>query len=243
MKYAAMAVVVAGLVLITAVWWQASTRSAKTGMQAPQSVAARNKPTEPLNIVATPAGGAVTATWEPPADPDAGLTYRLQYSIDFGASWNEPSTQPGAATSLKVKVPDGQFYIFRVMARNVLGDSDWSPPSEKVMPGTPYPSRPLDLTAIPGTTSVTLTWKAPAYEGTSSIVDYLIEYRLTGFDSRDFTVPEHVSWSRPSPATTQATITGLAENEGYLFRVSARNRSGRGFAAWTDAVFTAPGEP
>jgi titin len=66
-----------------------------------------------------------------------------------------------------------------------------------------------------------LSWKAPAHDGGSSILGYVVEKRDTFMNL----------WSqvgRVDKDTLGIRATGLFEGQSYLFRVAAENQCGRG---------------
>lgn len=81
---------------------------------------------------------------------------------------------------------------------------------------TPGPNQVTNLTTAPTTsdTSVSLSWSKPNDNG-STINQYIVQYRLTGSQS-------WIQYS-PSPSINSLTITGLAANTSYDFRVAASN--------------------
>ena len=68
---------------------------------------------------------------------------------------------------------NGQPYIFRVRAANEAGWGEWSAFSAPVTPDT-TPGRPSSPTVAFGDGQLTLTWAAPANEG-SAITGYEVE--------------------------------------------------------------------
>ncbi len=100
------------------------------------------------------------------------------------------------------------------------------------------PSAPTGLTATPGNTSVSLQWSAPASDGGSPILDYVVEQSpdgITGWTAVDDGV---------GTATT-ATVTGLTNGTVYYFRILAVNANGAGPASVDVKVTprTVPGAP
>jgi len=73
---------------------------------------------------------------------------------------------------------------------------------------------------VPSTGQVVLTWQAPINNGGTSVVNYDIEYKATGS-------AQWQTWPHAATAATSATITGLAANAGYVFRVTAVTDFGR----------------
>ena len=104
------------------------------------------------------------------------------------------------------------------------------------------PDAPTDLTAIAGDTEVSLSWTAPINDGSSPILDYLIQYSIDGITWITFT--DGVS------VVTSATVTGLTNDQSYDFRVSSINKVGINFdepsnvaTATPTAVITVPYPP
>ncbi len=101
---------------------------------------------------------------------------------------------------------------------------------------TDVPAAPTGLTGVIGDGQIAISWIAPAANG-SPITDYVIEYRTNVVGS---------PWSLFSHATstaTAATVPGLTNGTGYLFRVAAVSAVGTGAYSAESAAFTplAPG--
>ena len=82
------------------------------------------------------------------------------------------------------------------------------------------PSVPLDVkvsSTLPGVAN--LDWKAPAFDGFSTITKYLVEYSADG--GRTW-----LQVSTTNPACLQISISGLISGMDYGFRVSANNAKG-----------------
>ena len=81
---------------------------------------------------------------------------------------------------------------------------------------------------------MSLSWSAPASDGGSSIVDYLIQYSSGGATT---------TFSHTPSTATSTTVTGLTANTSYLFSVSAINSAGTStpvtLTATTDSEDTA----
>ena len=99
------------------------------------------------------------------------------------------------------------------------------------------PDAPTDLTAIPASTQVALTWSAPADNGGASITDYLVEYKLSSEPTIWSTFADGVS------ATASTIVTGLTNGLSYDFRVSATNSIGTGIASDTATATPALSAP
>ncbi|WP_157521701.1 DUF7507 domain-containing protein [Herbidospora cretacea] len=101
---------------------------------------------------------------------------------------------------------------------------------------TSAPGTPAAPTATAGATSATVTWAAPAPNG-SPITGYVVTPYLNGVAQPPV--------SYPSTATTQ-TLTGLTAGASYTFTVAAVNAIGTGTASPqsnTVVPYTVPGRP
>ena len=88
-----------------------------------------------------------------------------------------------------------------------------------VPPGPPGP--PRSVNAIPGNSSVDLSWLVPVDNGNTPIVDYIIQYSTNnGVTWTDF--------EDPVSRDTYRQITGLVNDANYVFRVAAVNGIGQG---------------
>jgi hypothetical protein len=81
------------------------------------------------------------------------------------------------------------------------------------------PSAPRNVTGKAGAHSATITWKAPADNGGSSVSGYVIIVRAKHHATRTIKV---------SAASRKTTITGLTAGVSWTFEVQAVNKSGRG---------------
>jgi hypothetical protein len=78
------------------------------------------------------------------------------------------------------------------------------------------PSAPTNVDGTPGEELVALSWSAPIDNGGNSITDYIIQYSANS----------GVSWNTFNDGigvSTSASVTGLINNTGYIFRVAAQN--------------------
>jgi len=109
------------------------------------------------------------------------------------------------------------------------------------LPAWPYgvPGMPTAVAGIRSNGQVQLSWTAPASNGGRTVTDYTIQYSSdSGSSWQTFT--DAVS------AATSATVTGLTNGTGYLFRVASVNDVGTGsYSAISSAVTpaTTPGTP
>jgi titin len=99
---------------------------------------------------------------------------------------------------------------------------------------TGVPSAPLNVTAVPQTSSVALDWDPPAVTGGSDITGYTVQVSLDG----------GTVWSYALSATASAaTAAGLTNGQAYVFRVAATNNYGIGPYSAASASATPVGAP
>lgn len=87
-------------------------------------------------------------------------------------------------------------------------------------PAPDAPDPPVDVeTHNPTSSTITLTWKPPMYDGGCKIMGYILEKQQKGEDKwercNDFLVP-----------VLSYTVRGLTEGKNYTFRVKAENAAG-----------------
>jgi len=187
----------------------------------------------PSGVTGTPGDSQVQLSWVAPVDigTSAITNYVIQYSSDSGASWTTFNHAASAATNAAVTgLTNLTPYVFRVAAVNSVGTGAFSPPSAPVTPQPLPPNAPLNVVGTPGDGSVGLSWTAP-FNGGSAITDYEVQVSANGGASWT-TFAEGVS------TTPAATVTGLVNGTGYVFRVAARNANGLGAYSVPSAVIT-----
>ncbi|KIH57804.1 fibronectin type III domain protein [Ancylostoma duodenale] len=105
-----------------------------------------------------------------------------------------------------------------IVAQNEHGEDSLEIPMQVI----DVPSAPLDLQASDvGSTTATLSWKAPLYSNGSDIIEYFVERKSVEY-SRWRTV------GRVPADTFSITVNDLFPNDMYAFRVSAINDIGQG---------------
>ena len=142
----------------------------------------------------------------------------------------------GTATSLTVTgLTNGQTPTFTVAAINGRGTGPPSQASSVVTVGAPAAST---ANASSGSTTATITWTAPANNG-SAILSYSITTYIGGYVAGTTTAPA---------SATSFTIPGLSVGVDYTFTVAAKNGVGTGPASHMTAAVdigtpTAPNGP
>ena len=211
-------------------------------------------PAPPTNVTATAGFQQVTASWAAPSNPGASgiVKYRAvalpaatvptldgtSNLITSPSSSCEVTGTPPVTTCTMVGLDNGTDYRIYVQAinsatTNVNTVSPPSAPSAIVTPGNPaVPGAPTGVTAAAGIGQATVSWTAPASQGSSAITGY--------------TVTGSPGGSCSTTATT-CTITGLTAGTSYTFTVRATNAVGTGTASSpSNAVTptaTTPGAP
>ena len=173
------------------------------------------------------ANAGVGAVIPAATDADAGdtLTYAMQGtdadSFAFNAATRQISTKAGesydheakSSYSVTIRVSDGTASDTVAVTINVTDVNE--PPSAPAAP---------EVSATPGsTTSLDVSWTAPANAGKPAIASYDLRYRPSG------------SWiDGPQDQTgTSAPITGLDPNTAYQVQVRATNDEGD--SGWSDS--------
>ena len=143
-----------------------------------------------------------------------------------------------ATTDTIAGLTNGTAYQVQVRATNSVGDSIWSPPSDRRIPAAQKPDKPDAPTVSVWNQSLRLSWTAPADNG-AAISDYDVQYRAcTATPLTCASSPTWGNWTDRSDETssdtgTSATVTGLTNGTAYQVQVRAANSVGD--SAWSDA--------
>ncbi len=170
-----------------------------------------------LSVISTVSTQA-NLSWTAPSD-DGGADvagYKIERSIDAGSSWSviDADTKSTSTSYTEGGLTNGQTYYYKVSAINLKGTGTASDTSNVTPLGTP--SEPFNITAAPEASGeLTLTWTAPLDDGGSSVTDYLIHYTT---DLQFWN-----TFDDGTSAATTTTVTGLTNNQNYIFRIFAVN--------------------
>jgi len=201
-------------------------------------------PTAPRNLTATRnANGTITVSWTAPVDNggEAVATYYIGRATNSSFSQNGTQTNvSGSTTSYTFTgLAAGATYYFRVSAGNSLNaqvgyGSAWSNVASAQSSAVPsIPTAPV-VTKTPASTSMTISWKAPADNGAA-----ITNYELQWSTSSTFAT---ITGSDTS-ATISKTITGFSLATKYYFRVRAINSIGPGGWSSVTSYPTVPSAP
>ncbi len=183
-----------------------------------------------VNDVSTPADFALGVSWGQGSDTDKDPTtgFDVEYKVtgagdDTYTATNVVVTDETAAiTGLTASTG----YTVRVRAKAGSGTTEVAGAYVTNDQQRTVPGAPTNLAAVPGDTTVTLTWDAASTTGGSGadITDYVVTY-----DDGDGTE----TFDDGVRAGTGAVVTGLANGTTYTFTVTARNATGSGEVAAT----------
>ncbi|PHX99638.1 MAG: hypothetical protein CK530_12015 [Planctomycetaceae bacterium] len=147
--------------------------------------------------------------------------YLVKYSSNGGAAWTNFIHPVSIVPSLTVTgLTNGTAYVIKVIARNAIGISLPSVNSAPATPAATVPGRPTSVVAVRGNASLAVTWVAPASNGGSNIIEYIVKYSSNN----------GAAWTRYMPfspiTATSCTVTGLTNGTAYVIKVIARNAIG-----------------
>ena len=219
--------------------------------QPPNDSASANRTPE-FTLAASETDGAVTLTWDAPADGGAPSGYTiLRRAPELGERALRTLTDDTGSTSTiytDASVQPGVKYIYRVKALTSAGQGARSRPAQIITaapgagqrdtPANPVveqPGQPGNLAAAESEAAgaVTLTWDAPADDGAPS--GYMILRRAPGLGQRDLRT---LTDDTGSAATTH-TDTSVQPGVKYIYRVKARNAAGQGALSRPAQITTA----
>ena len=150
------------------------------------------------------------------ADSNAPIT-GYQYSMDNGSNWANVS---GTSSPLLISsLTNGTTYSVRIRATSAIGNGAAS----SAVLGTPFtvPSNvdPGTISYTAGNGTVTVSWTAPAANGSSITNSY-----VTAFDA--LTAGGQSATCSTSGATTSCTISGLSNGTSYYVSIETENGAG-----------------
>ena len=193
-------------------------------------------PAAPTEVLATAGEGRATVTWTAPSPGTSPIT---SYTITpYIGTTAQPATtitgSPPANSATIAGLKNGTAYTFTVSAANAVGAGPASAASNSVTPSAPTaPARPTAVAATPGNASATVTWTAPANDGSP-----ITSYTVTPYVG---TTAQPATTITGSPPASSATIGGLTNGITYTFTVAATNAIGTGAASEASNAVTPSG--
>ncbi len=175
-------------------------------------------PSAPGNLTASRGNAEIILEWSSP-ESDGGspvTNYTIYRSIQPGTE-AILAVMGGALNYTDSGLANGLTYYYVVRAINAIGEG--GPSNEVSATPASVPSAPLNLTATPGISQITLDWTAPVSDGGSQITNYTI-YRGTssGGEVLLVTIGDALSYVDSS----------LANGQIYYYEISASSAIGEG---------------
>lgn len=198
-------------------------------------------PGAPLGLTATAGDELAELSWTAPQwTGGSDVTgYRIEQSLDGGASWTTAVSDTGSAdtTATIPGLTNGDAVTFRVAAINGHGTGARS----DIASATPLglPGAPTAAAALPADGAALLSWLTPDDDGGTAITGYRIE------TSTDGGVTWFVAIEDTGSSSTAATVVGLSNGTPTWIRVAATNAVGTGDASSPTSATprTVPGAP
>ncbi|WGL53221.1 Ig-like domain-containing protein [Nocardioides sp. BP30] len=165
--------------------------------------------------------GAVPLSWTAPAANGSPIT-----SYEVRADHGGPTVTCPTTSCTVTGLTNGVDYSFQVRASNAVGSSAWSPSSSTAAPDVaPFPVTGITEAAV-GDGSITLHWTKPSNK--TSAVTYTVTY--PGGTPIDTT-------------RTEATVSGLSNDNTYVFTIVATNTKGQQSQPALSAPYQSVGSP
>ena len=207
-----------------------ATNAVGTSTAATAHATPAGAPTAPQAVTASAGDGQVTVSWTAPAASGAPVTGYTVTPYDGNVALSATQVGPSVTTVIVGSLTNGTSYRFDVTATNAIGTSPAA--SANATPAGP-PGPPTAVSAAAGNAQATVTWTAPADNGSP----------LTGF-----MVTPYVNGAAQTPTSVAPTVTGttigsLSNGTTYTFAVTATNAIGTSPAGTSGAVTPAAPPP
>ncbi|MDE0159072.1 MAG: fibronectin type III domain-containing protein, partial [Candidatus Dadabacteria bacterium] len=185
----------------------------------------RLAPPENLTHTTPDADGDYTLSWDAVTHA---TRYELRESDDDGKTWDTTyAVTTGLSQAIAGKTPGAWTYQARACRAAAATCSEWSATLSVTVPGPP--EQPDAPALTPGDTQLSVTWTAPADNG-SALTGYNIRYRAD--TDTDWTGHPHTG------TDTDATLTSLTNGTEYAVQVQAVNA--RGTSPWSKSATDTP---
>ena len=194
-------------------------------------------PDQPYAEVAS--STTVTVTWLAPANNGSAIEgYKVEQSVDAGVTWVDstciPALTPASTSCVASDLSNGTAYTFQVSATNAVGTGDLSLASDSVTTWDVPDAPDQPYAEVASSTTVTVTWLAPANNG-SAIEGYKVEQSVDA----GVTWVDSTCIPALTPASTSCVASDLSNGTAYTFQVSATNAVGTGdLSLASDSVTT-----
>jgi hypothetical protein len=175
---------------------------------------AKTAPGAPVYSALSENDGAVTLSWDAPANSGGAAVSGYEVSIGDGGAWVLIGVKKSHTFT---GLTNGTQYTVKVRAINEKGAG--AVLQKTAVPGA-VPSAPVNLSAEAGDKEIVLSWTAPANSG---------GFDITGYEVRELTKDAAATWT-PVNALTY-TFSDLTNDTEYTFNVRAVNAKGKGAEA------------
>src|SRR2546425_1018799 len=189
---------------------------------------ATTPPAPPTGLSAIPISPTtVSLSWTPPQhNGSSPITGYILYWKIAGSTYNQFPLS-NVTKYNQTNLITGKTYIYRVSAKNAIGESTLSTPEQEATPKSTSgplknipPNPPSSLVATPySATQINLSWNPPADNGGYPVTGYRIQY---GIDSGSFANLT----ANTGSTNTGYSHTGLSTSHTYTYRVFAINQAG-----------------
>ncbi|MGH3315847.1 MAG: fibronectin type III domain-containing protein, partial [Nocardioidaceae bacterium] len=186
------------------------------------------KPGVPTIGPATGGNLSATVSWTAPTQ---GIVERYLVEVQDAAGNRVGALRSAGAGArqLLVSLQNGSAYKFRVLARNGIGDSDFSGFSNEVTPAPTRPAAPTIGVAEPGNGRVTVNWTPAEDDGGMPILGFTVR----GVDDTGRTFQRQAGRNARS-----LNVLNLRNGTTYWFRVVANNAEGTSLESGESAGVT-----
>ena len=207
------------------------------GAWSPVASETPGKPSAPSTPSLVVGVGQVKVSWSAAtANGPTVSDYDVSYRLTGTTSWTD---WPHTGTERAITITDlagPNTYEVRVRASSAAGAGPWSAVASAQVTSA-VPAKPDAPRLTSGVSSLSVTWSAPANNG-SAISDYDVRHCSSSCDDDD----NWTEWNASDTSTnTSATITGLTDGTRYEVQVRAEN--GIGSSSWSPAARLAAGAP
>lgn len=181
----------------------------------------------PYGVTGVAGNGYVNIGWSMSDVTDI-VDYAIKYSSDSGNTWLDYNHIPQTGLSIIVdNLVNNNNYIFKVASISDSGISELSSSSDPLATSAILPSQPTSVTGVAGSSYVDLTWEAPADNGGSDIIDYVVQYSSNNGGAWITATDKVILFPNDISSTRNLTVNNLVDNS-YIFKVAAINSAGTG---------------
>jgi uncharacterized repeat protein (TIGR02543 family) len=211
-----------------------NANGASSASDASSSITPAKAPDAPTNVLVVAGTEKITVSWTAPASNGSAITsYTVQAYDSSGAAITGATcvaTAPAVTCDVSANLVAGNQYTFKVTATSTAGTSLASDASAGIAVNA-APSPPINVTAIAGNVSATVSWDAPINTNGSAITGYTVTAYTLGNVASGTCITDS--------ATTTCSISGLTNGVEYIFRAVATNNLGTS----AESVASAPATP